>query len=209
MLIWVVCSKMIYPEYLAKLISYFQKLPGVGEKSAERLALATIGFDEEDILEFASALTNVKQKLKPCSICGNLTDEDECLICRDKTRDKNLICVIEDYKSLYAFEKVGKYKGTYHVLSGLINPMEKIGPEKINLNSLVKRAKELDNPELILALKSSVEAETTILYIKKIFEKEKVTISRLSYGIPMGAEIDYLDIITLDKALEDRKKISS
>jgi recombination protein RecR len=109
---------------------------------------------------------------------------------------------------VFSFEKVGNFNGVYHVLGGLISPMDNIGPEDINLSSLVKRVEELDNPELILALKSSIEGETTTLYIKKIFEKKNVTISRLSYGIPMGAEIDYLDIITLDKALEDRKKIS-
>ncbi len=119
-----------------------------------------------------------------------------------------MICVIEDYKSVFTFEKVGNYNGVYHVLNGLISPMDSIGPEDINISSLVKRVKELEKPELILALKSSIEGETTILYIKKIFEKYDVTISRLSYGLPMGAEIDYLDVITLDKALSDRKKIS-
>ena len=116
--------------------------------------------------------------------------------------------MIDDYKSVFSFEKVGNYNGVYHVLNGLISPAENIGPENINLSSLIKRVDNLKDPELILALKSTVEGETTTLYIKKIFEKKKVMISRLSYGIPMGAEIDYLDIITLDKALEDRKKIS-
>lgn len=205
--LWVGYSKMIYPESLEKLINYYKKLPGIGEKNAERLALATLNFKEEDLDKFSDSLKNIK-KIHKCSICGHLTENEICSICGDPSRDKNLICVIEDYKSVFSFEKVGNYKGVYHVLNGLISPADNIGPDNINLSSLVKRVEEAEKPELILALKSTIEGETTTLYIKKIFEKKNVLISRLSYGIPMGAEIDYLDIITLDKALEDRKKIS-
>ncbi len=199
---------MIYPSLLQKLIDFYKKMPGVGDKSAERMALATLDLPENEIKEFAKNIVDSKIKLKNCQICGNLTENDICDICSNPNRDKNLICVIEDYKSVFSFEKVGNYKGVYHVLNGLISPMDSVGPEDINISSLVKRVDSLKNPELILALKSSIEGETTTLYIKKIFEDKDVTISRLSYGIPMGAEIDYLDIITLDKALEDRKKIS-
>ena len=199
---------MIYPELLQKMISFYKKLPGVGDKSAERMALATLELKKEDISDFSKVLLESKEKLHSCQICGHLTENDICNICSDTTRDKNLICVIEDYKSVFSFEKVGNYHGVYHVLNGLISPMDSIGPEDINISSLVKRVESLEDPELILALKSTIEGETTTLYIKKIFEKKNVTISRLSYGIPIGAEIDYLDIITLDKALEDRKKIS-
>ena len=198
---------MIYPESLEKLINYYKKLPGIGEKNAERLALATLNFKEEDLDKFSDTIRNVK-KIHKCSICGHLTEGDICNICADPSRDKNLICVIEDYKSVFSFEKAGNFRGVYHVLNGLISPADNIGPDNINLSSLVKRVEASKKPELILALKSTVEGETTTLYIKKIFEKKNVVISRLSYGIPMGAEIDYLDIITLDKALEDRKKIS-
>lgn len=199
---------MVYPTTLEKLITFYKKLPSIGEKSAERLALATLDLDDELIADFSRNLIVAKQKLMPCKICNNLTDKDECDICTNETRDKNLICVIEDYKSVFSFEKAGNYHGVYHVLNGLISPINNVGPEDINISSLVKRIDSLENPEIILALKSSIEGETTTLYIKKIFEKKNVTISRLSYGIPMGAEIDYLDILTLDKALEDRKKIS-
>lgn len=199
---------MIYPPSLEKLINYYKKLPGIGEKNAERLALATLNFKDEDVDGFSDTLKVLKKNIKKCSICGHLSEGDICSICSDEKRNKNLICVIEDYKSVFSFEKVGNYNGVYHVLNGLISPAENIGPENINLSSLIKRVDNLKDPELILALKSTVEGETTTLYIKKIFEKKKVMISRLSYGIPMGAEIDYLDIITLDKALEDRKKIS-
>ncbi len=199
---------MIYPELLQKLINFYKRLPGVGEKSAERMALATLDIPLSDIENFADDIVKAKKNLKQCRICGHLTENDVCPICSDESRDKTLICVIEDYKSVFSFEKVGNYRGVYHVLNGLISPMDSIGPEDINISSLVKRVEGLKNPELILALKSSIEGETTTLYIKKIFEKKDVTISRLSYGLPMGAEIDYLDIITLDKALEDRKQIS-
>lgn len=199
---------MIYPPSLEKLINYYKKLPGIGEKNAERLALATLNFKDEDVDGFSNTLKVLKKNIRKCSICGHLSEGDICSICSDEKRNKNLICVIEDYKSVFSFEKVGNYNGVYHVLNGLISPAENIGPENINLSSLIKRVDNLKDPELILALKSTVEGETTTLYIKKIFEKKKVMISRLSYGIPMGAEIDYLDIITLDKALEDRKKIS-
>ncbi len=199
---------MIYPESLQNLIEFYKKLPGIGEKSAERMALSTLEMKDSDVEKFANNIVNAKKKLHNCKICGHITDEEVCSICSNESRNHNLICVIEDYKSVFSFEKIGNFEGVYHVLNGLISPMDSIGPEDINLSSLVKRVESLENPELILALKSSIEGETTTLYIKKIFEKKNVTISRLSYGIPIGAEIDYLDIITLNKALEDRKKIS-
>ncbi len=198
----------IYPDSLESLVEFYKKLPGIGEKSAERMALATLNLSLEDIEDASKTLLSAKKKLRPCSICGNLTDQDICKVCDDKSRNHELICVIEDYKSAFAFEKAGNYHGVYHVLNGLISPMDDIGADDINLKSLVKRVDSLEKPELILALKSSIEGETTTLYIKKIFEKKPVLISRLSYGIPIGAEIDYLDMVTLDKALDDRKKIS-
>lgn len=199
---------MIYPESLEKTMNFYKKLPGIGEKNAERLALATIGLPEEEIVEFSNVIKEAKTKLNKCAICGHLTDQEVCTICADESREKNVICVIEDYKSVFSFEKVGNYKGTYHVLNGLISPIDGVTPDDINIATLFNRVSKLDKPELILALKSSIEGETTTLYIKKIFEDKDVIISRLSYGIPMGAEIDYLDVITLDKALSDRKKIS-
>lgn len=199
---------MVYPATLEKLIKFYKKLPTIGEKSAERLALATLNLDDNLINDFADTIKTAKQTLTQCKICNNLTDKEICDICSNKERNKNLICVIEDYKSVFSFEKAGRFNGVYHVLNGLISPINNVGPEDINISSLVKRVNELEKPELILALKSSIEGETTTLYIKKIFENKNVTISRLSYGIPMGAEIDYLDIMTLDKALEDRKTIS-
>ena len=202
---------MIYPESLEKLISYLRKLPGVGKKSAERMALSIIEMDDDDINNMSSSLVECKQKLKKCRRCGTLTDNELCHICNlsdEGYRNKNLICVLEDSKSVFTFEKSGKFDGTYHVLGGLISPIEGIGPEDINLASLIERIESLDNPEIIIALRTSIEGEATTSYIKKIFKNKNVSISRLSYGIPMGVEIDYLDELTLLNALNDRKQIS-
>ena len=197
-----------YPVVLANLINCFCKIPGIGEKSAERMSLSLLELPVEDVESFAEAMVDSKNNLHPCPICGHITDKEVCDICADTNRNQNIICILEDYKSVFAFEKAGNYNGVYHVLNGLISPIDDINPEDINIASLVSRVEKLEDPELIIALKSTIEGETTTLYIKKIFEGKNVEISRLSYGIPMGTEIDYLDEITLDRALNDRKKIS-
>lgn len=199
---------MSYPDALSSLINSFKKLPGIGEKSAERYALSIMELMGEDVENFASSMVDCRNNLHPCEICGHITDKDICDICASDHRNKNVICILEDYKSVFAFEKAGNYNGVYHVLNGLISPIDDINPEDINISGLIDRVEKLENPELIIALKSTIEGETTTLYIKKIFEGKNVEISRLSYGIPMGTEIDYLDEITLDRALSDRKKIS-
>lgn len=199
---------MIYPEILANTIEYFKKLPGVGEKTAERMALSLLNFSEKELTQFSEYLAKIKSNLQTCEICGHLSDKKVCGICSDDGRNKNLICVVEDYKSVFVFEKTGNYNGVYHVLNGLISPIDKVYPEDINLSQLVQRcSKGNDNKELIIALKPTIEGEATTLYIKKIFEKKNVSVSRLSYGIPMGAEIDYIDTVTLERALQDRKTI--
>ncbi len=197
-----------YPEKLEQLVDFFKKFPGIGEKSAERMALATLSIPLEELEIASQVLVSAKKTLRPCSICGYLTDLEICDICSDESRNHNLICVVEDFKSAMAFEKAQKFSGVYHVLNGLISPMDDISVDDINLSSLIQRVDSLENPELILALKSSLEGETTTLYIKKIFESKNVLISRLSYGLPIGAEIEYLDMMTIDKALNDRKRIS-
>ena len=199
---------MAYPLVLAELISYFKKLPGIGEKSAERYALALLELSGDDVDGFSSSMLECKKKLGRCEICGHITDKDVCDICSSDYRNKNVICILEDYKSVFAFEKAGNYNGQYHVLNGLISPIDDINPEDINIASLLSRLDSLEKPEVIIALKSTIEGDTTTLYLQKILEDKDVEISRLSYGIPMGAEIDYLDEITLDRALNDRKKIS-
>lgn len=198
---------MLYPESLQKTINSFKKIPGVGEKSAERYALSTLEMSLEDIDNFAASLKECKSKINRCKICGHITDKEICDICDNENRKNNLICVVEDYKSVFMFEKSGTFSGKYHVLNGLISPIDGVYPEDINLSSLNARLNDIQDAELILALKPSIEGETTTLYIKKMFENKNVKVSRLSYGIPMGVELDYLDSITLDKALLDRKEI--
>lgn len=200
---------MIYPKPLEELILYFKKLPGIGEKSAERLAISVVNFTNEDNENFSNAIKKVNKNLQKCKKCANLTDSDICNICSNKHRNHNLICVVEDYKSIFMFEKIGKFDGVYHVLNGLISPIEGINPEDINLNTLISRfSNNNDDIELILALKPSLEGEATSMYINKILKQKNIKISRLSYGIPMGAEIDYLDTLTIERALKDRQTIS-
>ena len=200
---------MIYPKVLMDLIEYFKKLPGIGEKSAERMALALLDINTDDVNAFADAICNAKLKLHPCPICGCLTELEICPICSSESRDSNIICVLEDYKGVFAFEKTGKFNGKYHVLNGLISPIDDIGPEDINIFGLIERIKNMSAVELIIALKPSIEGETTTLYLKKTLEKyPNVKISRLSYGIPMGVDIDYLDELTLLNALSERKNIT-
>lgn len=201
---------MIYPSILEELINYLKKLPGVGEKTAERLALSLLNLRVEELETLSDILKKMPSKLRKCSCCGHLTDNEICNICNSEIREKNVICVVEDYKSVFMFERVGTYKGIYHVLGGLISPIDGITPDDINISSLIEKIKnnKEDNYEIILALKPSIEGETTTLYINKLLEKYGVKVSRLSYGIPMGVEIDYLDSLTLERALKDRKEIS-
>ena len=195
---------MLYPDSLNNAINSFKRLPGIGEKSAERFALSILDLDEEEIEDFSQSIKTCKERLHRCKTCGHLTDKEECSICTDTNRKSNVICVVEDYKSVFMFEKSGTFQGKYHVLNGLISPMDGIYPEDININTLVNRIENLDDVEVIVALKPTIEGETTTLYIKKIFENKGIKVSRLSYGIPMGVDIDYLDSITLDRALSDR-----
>lgn len=200
---------MGYPRILEELINYLRKLPGVGEKTAERLALALIELRAEELANFSDLIKKIPNNLHKCNICGHLCEGELCAICSSESREKYSICVVEDYKSVFMFERVGSFKGVYHVLDGLISPVDGITPDDINISSLIERVKTANKEiEVIIALKPSIEGETTTLYIKKILEKYNVTTTRLSYGIPMGVEIDYLDSLTLERALKDRKEIS-
>ena len=201
---------MIYPKVLEELIESFKTLPGIGDKSAERMALTILKQSQDEIDHFASSMQNAKKKLHNCKTCGFITDAEECVICSNPIRNKNKICVVEDYKSVFMFEKMGKYDGVYQVLNGLISPIDGIGPDDINIDSLIKKCKENKSKDLevVIALKPSIEGETTIQYINILLKKYKVKVSRLSYGIPVGTEIDYLDSLTLERAFEDRRNIS-
>jgi len=199
---------MLYPPTIKKMIESFKKLPGIGEKTAERLALSTINMSEEDLEIFSKSLSDVKKKIKHCSKCNNLTEDEICFICKDKTRNSKTICVVEDPKNVVLFEKIGKYDGLYYVLNGLISPLEGINPEDIELNKLIDRIENEQIEEVILAVKPSIEGETTSLYIKKVLENKKVKVSKIAHGVPLGADMDYIDSLTLELALNDRKEIS-
>ena len=198
----------MYPDILTKTIESFKKFNGIGEKTAERLSLSILDMSLEDVENFSKSVKDLKESIKTCKVCGHITDNDICSICSSSFRQDNLICVVEDYKSVFMFEKSGNFNGKYHVLNGVISPIDGVTPDELNINSLINRISNLSgNKEVIIALKPSIEGEATTLYLKKILEKYNVKITRLSYGIPMGVEIDYLDSITLDRALQDRKDI--
>lgn len=200
---------MNYPKTIQNLIECFKSLPGVGEKTAERLSLSLLNFDEEKINLFSTSISDIKKKVKRCKICNNLSDEDECEICKNKTsRNTDVICVVEEPKNVILFEKVGSFNGLYHVLDGLISPLDGINPEDINIGSLIKRVKENKPKEVIIALKSSIEAETTTLYIKKMLEGLDVNVTKLAQGVPIGVDMEYLDSMTLEMAFEDRKDVA-
>ena len=200
---------MKYPVTIQNLIECFKRLPGIGEKTAERLALSVLDIDEETINLFSNSLKDSKTKIRRCKKCNNLSENDLCEVCKDKSRNKKVLCVVEEPKNVILFEKLNIFDGYYHVLDGLISPIDGINPEDINLTSLIERVKNDEVKEIILALKPSVEGETTSLYISKLLEGTDVKISKIAHGIPLGAEIDYVDSLTLEMALENRMDITN
>lgn len=198
----------MYPKTINNLIECFKKFPGIGEKTAERLALSCLDMNDETIELFVTSLQDSKTKIKTCEKCGNLSEEEKCIICKDETRDNNVLCVVEESKNIVLFEKIGTFNGKYHVLGGLISPLDGVNPEDINIASLIKRIKDENIKEIILAVKPTVEGETTALYIRKLLEGTDVIISKIAHGIPMGADIDYIDSLTLEIALSERSQIS-
>lgn len=198
----------MYPESLKNLIDNFKSFPGIGEKTAERMAFNLLDFDNDRIVSLEEGIKNVRQNIHKCPICQTITDKEICTICSDKTRDDETLCIVEDSKIVFLFERIGIYKGKYHVLNGLISPLDEINPEDIGIEKLLDRLKGKKYKEIILALKPSVEGEITSLYIKKILESPEIRITRLASGVPIGADMEYIDVLTLSKALEDRKEIS-
>ncbi len=194
----------MYPESIKCLIESFKYLPGIGEKTAERLAFSVLGLDEEQVELFSESLTDVKSKIHKCSKCNTLTEDDLCYMCSDETRDSKVLCVVDDCKSVFLFERLGMFNGKYHVLDGLISPLDGINPEDIGLDKLLDRINEEKFEEIIFAFKPSIEGETTTLYIKRVLEGLNIKISRLASGVPIGADIEYVDGLTLEKALNDR-----
>lgn len=199
---------MAAPKSFINLVQQLSILPGVGEKTAERYAYSLLEREYEEIEELSKALLEFKKNIKNCSICGCLTDNETCDICEDKSRDTSTICIVEDSKNVFFIEKTKKYNGLYHVLNGLISPMDGKNPEDLNISNLVNNRISDDIKEIIIALNPSIEGEVTSLYLQKVLEKYNVKVSRLSYGIPMGGDIEYLDPIMVSKAWDDRKVIS-
>ena len=195
-----------YSKPIQDLIECFKKIPGVGEKSAERMALWAIDCDEDFINTFADALIHGKTDIKRCSICNNFSTNDICDICQDKDRDESVICVVEKPKNVILFEKTGSFNGKYHVLDGLISNGNY---NNINIEKLLKRLDDENIKEIILALEPNIDGEVTSLYISKLLESKNVKISKLAHGVPLGADMDYLDLLTLETALNDRKQINS
>lgn len=198
----------MYPSSIKNLIECLKNLPGIGEKTAERLAYSIVGFDKERLDNFINSLTCIRDDIKSCPVCNNITDMDICYICKDDNRNDDTLFVVEKAKDIILFEKMGTYNGKYHVLNGLISPMDGVNPDDINLNSLIDRVKDGPIKEVIVVLKPSIEGETTMQYIKKILSKYDVRVSKIPIGIPMGADIEYIDTMTLEMAFENRKDVA-
>ena len=200
---------MALPRIFTDLVNNLTLFPGVGEKTAERYVYSLCDKEPEEVENLANALIDFKKNIRYCEICGCLTDTDECDICSNTNRDRSTICIVEDSKNVFFIEKTKKYNGLYHVLNGVISPIEGKNPEDLNLYSLLNNRITNGIKEIIIALNPSIEGEVTSLYIQKVLEKYDVKVSRLSYGIPMGSDIEYLDPIMISKAWDDRKVISN
>ena len=200
---------MALPRIFTDLVNNLTLFPGVGEKTAERYVYSLCDKEPEEVENLANALIDFKKNIRYCEICGCLTDTDECDICSNSNRDRSTICIVEDSKNVFFIEKTKKYNGLYHVLNGVISPIEGKNPEDLNLYSLLNNRITNGIKEIIIALNPSIEGEVTSLYIQKVLEKYDVKVSRLSYGIPMGSDIEYLDPIMISKAWDDRKVISN
>jgi len=198
---------MYYPEPISKLIDSFTKLPGIGPKTAVRLAFFVLNMEEDDVLEFAHSLVNAKRELTHCSNCGHITDKDPCEICTDTSRDESVICVVEDPKDVIAMEKMREFRGRYHVLNGVISPMDGIGPEDINVPDLLKRLKNEEVEELILATNPNIEGEATAMYISRLVKPSGIKTTRIAHGLPVGGDLEYADEVTLAKSLEGRREV--
>ena len=192
---------------LVRLQESLAKLPSIGKKSAERMAFAMLEMEDEDLNEFADAIKELKIKIHSCPICGNITEDDECYICKDESRDKETILVVSSPKDVIAFENAEGYHGLYHVLGGTISISKGKGIEDLNIASLIKRVEEGNIKEIIIATNPTVDGETTALYLAKLLENKGANVTRLAYGLPMGGNLDYADALTLAKAIEGRRKI--
>ena len=198
---------MQYPAPIAKLINSFTKLPGIGPKSAARLAFYILEMKEADVLEFSRNLVNVRRELTYCSVCGNITDVDPCLICSDEQRDPSTILVVEDARDVMAMERLQEYNGRYHVLGGVLSPMEGIGPEDLNIAPLLQRLQNEEVKEVIVATNATAEGEATAMYLSRLIKPAGIKITRLAHGLSVGTDIEYADEMTLYRAIEGRREL--
>jgi recombination protein RecR len=192
---------------IANLIDQLSRLPGIGRKTAQRLAFYILEMEDIDVERLSKSITNAKEKIRLCSVCCNLTDEDPCYICSDKTRDKSIICVVEGAKDIIAMEKSKEYKGQYHVLHGVISPIDNMGPNDIKVKELLDRLSDGVVKEIILATNPTVEGEATALYISKLIKPLGIKVTRIAHGIPVGGDLEYFDEVTISKAMENRREI--
>ncbi len=196
-----------YPEPIAKLIDGFMRLPGIGPKTASRLAFFVLDMKEDDVLDFAKALVNAKRNLTYCSVCHNITDSDPCRICEDTHRDKSTVCVLQEARDVIAMEKMREYRGDYHVLHGAISPMDGIGPEDIKIPELLKRLQDDTIQEVIIATNPTIEGEATAMYISRLIKPTGIKVTRIAHGLPVGGDLEYADEVTLSKAIEGRREL--
>lgn len=198
---------MHYPEPIAQLMESYMKLPGIGEKTAARLAFYTVNMNEDDVTRFAKSLISVKRDLQYCSVCGNMTQNDPCDICQDKNRDQSIILVVESPKDVIAMEKMQDFKGLYHVLHGVLSPIEGTGPEDINIPVLIKRLQKDEVEEVIIATNATAEGEATAMYLSRLIKPAGIKVTRLAHGLSVGSDIEYADEVTLLKAVEGRREM--
>ena len=197
-----------YPKPLNKLINELSKLPGIGGKTAQRLAFHILALEESEATSLANSIVNAKRSLHYCSVCGNLTDTDPCEICSDESRDRTKVCVVETPQDVMAMERIREFKGLYHVLHGAISPVEGIGPNDINLKSLITRLQQHDEiDEIIVATNPNIEGEATAMYIARLLKPSGIKVTRIAHGIPVGGDLEYADEVTLLKAMEGRREI--
>ena len=197
----------IYTEPINRLIEEFSKLPGVGRKTAQILAFHLINMNTNDVESLSKAILGAKNEIKYCSICCNITDKDPCSMCSNPNRDSNVICVVEDPRDVAAMERIKEFKGQYHVLNGVISPMDGIGPEMIKIRELITRLANQDVKEIILATNPTIEGEATAMYIARLVKPMGIKVTRIAHGLPVGGDLEYADEVTISKALEGRREI--
>jgi len=197
----------LYIKSVENLINEFRKLPGIGPKSAKRIVFFLLKLSHSDIVKFSKNLIEMKEKVKFCSQCYSLTEEDICHICRDQSRDGKKICIVEEVSDVIIIEKTGEYKGLYHVLGGLLSPIENVGPDEIRVPRLLERVKANNIEEVIIALNPTVEGESTAMYLKKILTPSGVKVTKLASGLPVGGDLEYADEITIGRAISDRREL--